>query len=144
MSCQNKGSCQDLQKKLTPQQFKVTQEKGTEMPFTGKYNDHHETGTYICIVCSSPLFSSDTKYDSGSGWPSFYKTLPYEEEKETVERRPDDSIEGRPRVEVVCVKCQAHLGHVFQDGPQPTGERFCINSVAIDFVPKVEEAEEKK
>ncbi|XP_032776879.2 peptide methionine sulfoxide reductase MsrB [Daphnia magna] len=143
MSCGG-GSCgRNLTKNLTAEQYHVTQEAGTEDPFTGKYNDHHETGTYICIVCSSPLFSSDTKYDSGSGWPSFYKTLPYEVEKETVERRPDDSIEGRPRVEVVCVKCQAHLGHVFQDGPQPTGERFCINSVAIDFVPKVEETEEK-
>ncbi|XP_046449173.1 peptide methionine sulfoxide reductase MsrB-like [Daphnia pulex] len=142
MSCG--GSCgRDLTTKLTAEQYHVKQEAGTEEPFTGKFNDHHEVGTYICIVCSNPLFSSETKYDSGSGWPSFYKTLPYEAEKETVERKPDDSIEGRPRIEVVCTKCQAHLGHVFQDGPQPTGERFCINSVAIDFAPKVEDVQEK-
>ncbi|XP_057371344.1 peptide methionine sulfoxide reductase MsrB-like [Daphnia carinata] len=133
MSCQSKGSCQDLQKKLTPQQFKVTQERGTEMAFTGNFYDHHEKGTYTCVCCDSPLFSSDTKYDSGSGWPSFYKTLEVSQSMESVERIPDTS-HGMMRVEVVCRNCKAHLGHVFDDGPRPTGERFCINSASLNFV----------
>nr|CAH0106116.1 unnamed protein product [Daphnia galeata] len=124
MSCQGKGSCQDLQKKLTPHQFKA---------FTGNFYDHHEKGTYTCVCCDSPLFSSDTKYDSGSGWPSFYKTLELSPSVESVERISDVS-HGMIRVEVVCRNCKAHLGHVFDDGPRPTGERFCINSASLSFV----------
>jgi peptide-methionine (R)-S-oxide reductase len=116
-----------LRQRLTPEQFRVTQEQGTEAPFTGKYWNHKEDGSYHCVVCDAELFASQTKYDSGCGWPSFYEAEPGR-----VETRLDLS-HGMRREEIVCANCGAHLGHVFPDGPQPTGLRYCVNSASLDF-----------
>lgn len=117
--------------KLTPEQFQVCRQKGTEPPFTGKYTDCTKTGTYHCVCCGHPLFASESKFHSGCGWPSFFVPL----NANSLDEHQDLS-HGMRRVEVTCQSCGAHLGHVFTDGPEPTGLRYCINSVAIDLQEK--------
>ena len=119
--------------KLTPEEYQVCREKGTERPFTGKYNKFKEDGTFVCICCDLPLFSSKTKFDSGTGWPSFWEPV---SERHVGEVR--DTSHGMVRTEVICNRCDAHLGHVFTDGPRPTGLLCCINSVSLKFVPASE------
>ncbi len=118
----------DWKKELKPEEYHVLREKGTEPAFTGKYYEHKEKGMYTCAACGEPLFNSDTKYESGSGWPSFYAPT----SKDAVDEKTDVS-HGMKRVEVLCKKCGGHIGHVFDDGPKPTGQRFCINSCALKF-----------
>ncbi len=116
---------------LSPEEYHILREKGTEAPFTGKYHKNKKKGMYVCAGCGAELFSSDTKYDSGTGWPSFWNPT----EKENVETKPDNSLFIQ-RIEVLCKRCGGHLGHVFDDGPKPTGQRFCINSAALHFKEK--------
>lgn len=116
---------------LTPEQYAICRCSATERAFTGKYWDHHETGKYLCAACGAELFGSDTKYDSGSGWPSYYKPF-----KADAVSEHTDETHGMRRVEVRCARCDSHLGHVFPDGPKPTGLRYCINSAALEFEPE--------
>jgi peptide-methionine (R)-S-oxide reductase len=128
MDEQTKPNDAELRARLTPEQYHVTQEKGTERAFTGEYWNHKEDGKYHCIVCDELLFDSSTKFDSGCGWPSFYQQVT----PEAIDVQSDQS-HGMVRDEIVCHKCGAHLGHVFPDGPKPTGLRYCVNSASIKF-----------
>jgi peptide-methionine (R)-S-oxide reductase len=119
------------QAELTPDEFYVLRQKGTERAFAGEYNDHKEPGTYLCRACGNALFDSDTKFDSGSGWPSFFAPLT---EDSVINER--DVSHGMVRTEVMCNQCGSHLGHVFDDGPQPTGQRYCMNSLSLKHKPK--------
>jgi peptide-methionine (R)-S-oxide reductase len=121
---------QDWRQRLTPEQFEVTRRAGTERAFTGEYWDCHDDGTYVCVCCEAPLFSSETKFDSGTGWPSFFETLGTDAVEEQV-----DQSHGMTRTEARCRNCGAHLGHVFPDGPRPTGLRYCMNSASLRLEP---------
>jgi peptide-methionine (R)-S-oxide reductase len=121
----------EWQKELSPEQYQVTRKGGTEPAFTGKYNKTKDPGTYTCVCCGQPLFSSETKFDSGTGWPSFYKPA-----SEGAVEEKTDVTHGMRRTEVRCSRCEAHLGHVFPDGPRPTGLRYCMNSAALELKPE--------
>ncbi len=124
---------EELKKKLTPEQYKVLREKGTEAPFSGKYVYEKKSGTYNCIVCGNHLFASAAKFDSGTGWPSFDEALP------NAVKYTEDTAHGISHTEITCARCDSHLGHVFEDGPTKTGKRYCLNSVCLDLEPNLEE-----
>ena len=134
MASPSAKSDKDWKTKLTPEQYRVLREGGTEAPFSGKLLHNKEAGTYACAACGAPLFKSETKFDSGCGWPSFYEPLT----PEAVELLVDDSL-GMVRTEVRCAACGSHLGHVFDDGPRPTGQRYCMNSVSLDFASRLKD-----
>ncbi|MBC7928019.1 MAG: peptide-methionine (R)-S-oxide reductase MsrB [Bryobacteraceae bacterium] len=126
---------EEWKKQLTPEQFHVARQKGTERAGSGKYADNHAEGTYTCVCCETPLFDSKTKFESGTGWPSFWQPIA----KENVTEHTDSTF-GMRRVEVVCTRCEGHLGHVFDDGPKPTGLRYCMNSASLNFVAKAKKS----
>ena len=134
MSSTDSKSDADWKRELTPEQYRVLRQAGTEAPFSGKLLHNKEKGIYVCAACASPLFKSETKFDSGCGWPSFYEPLT----PDAVELLVDDSL-GMTRTEVRCKACGSHLGHVFDDGPRPTGQRYCMNSVSLGFDPRLKE-----